>query len=80
MPLSNRFNNDGVFNILCYEEGVMQLSRFSEEQIIRLLKRAEGGGKIVDLCCEVDINDMTFQHWKATFGGLEVNEARRPDR
>ena len=55
----------------------MQQSRFTEEQIIRLLKRAEGGEKIVDLCREAGISDTTFQRWKAKYGGLEVSEARR---
>jgi len=55
----------------------MKQSRFTEEQIIRLLKRAEGGEKIVDLCREVGTSDTTFQRWKAKYGGLEVNEARR---
>ncbi len=55
----------------------MKQSRFSEEQIIRLLKRADGAEKIVDLCREAGISDTTFQRWKAKYGGLEVNEARR---
>lgn len=55
----------------------MKQSRFTEEQIIRLLKRAEGGEKIADLCREAGISDTTFQRWKAKFGGLDVNEARR---
>lgn len=55
----------------------MKQSRFTEEQSIRLLKRADGGEKIVDLCREAGISDTTFQRWKAKYGGLEVNEARR---
>jgi putative transposase len=55
----------------------MKQSRFTEEQIIRLLKRADGGEKIVDLCREAGISDTTFQRWKAKYGGMEVNEARR---
>ncbi len=55
----------------------MKQSRFTEEQIIRLLKRAEGDEKIVDLCREAGISDTTFQRWKTKYGGLEVNEVRR---
>lgn len=55
----------------------MKQSRFTEEQIIRLLKRAEGGEQIAALCREVGVSDTTFQRWKAKYGGLEVNEARR---
>ncbi len=55
----------------------MKQSRFTDEQIIRLLKRAEGGAQIADLCREAGISDTTFQRWKATYGGLDVNAARR---
>ncbi len=55
----------------------MKQSRFTEEQIIRLIKRAEGGDKIADLCREAGISDTTFQRWKAKYGGLDVNAARR---
>jgi putative transposase len=54
----------------------LKQSRFTEEQINRLLQRADGGEKIADLWREAGISNTTFQRWKAKYGGLEVNEAR----
>lgn len=55
----------------------MKQSRFTEEHIIRLLKRADAVEKTAELCREAGISDTTFQRWKAKYGGLEVNEASR---
>ncbi len=55
----------------------MRKSRFSEEQIIKILKEKEAGGKLADVCRRYGISEPTFYVWKAKFGGMDVNEARR---
>lgn len=51
--------------------------RFSEEQIIRVLKEQESGAKTGDLCRRHGISEATFYNWKAKFGGMDVSDARR---
>ncbi len=55
----------------------MRKSRFSEEQIIGLLKQTEAGRPVAGLCRQVGITDTTFYKWRSKFAGLEVSEARR---
>ena len=55
----------------------MRRSQYSEEQIIGILKQAEVGKSIGELCREHGITDATYYRWKAKYGGLEVSEARR---
>lgn len=55
----------------------MKSKRFTEEQIIGILKQAQGGMKIVDLCRMHNISDATFYTWRTKYGGLEVSEAKR---
>ena len=55
----------------------MRRSRFSEEQIIGVLKEADAGAATAELCRRHGISPATFYHWKARFGGLDVNDARR---
>lgn len=51
--------------------------RFTEEQIIRVLKEAEAGAKTSDLCRRQGISAATFYNWKSKYGGMEVSEAKR---
>lgn len=51
--------------------------RFTSEQIVKVLSRAAAGEKTKDLCREIGISNATFYHWKAKFGGMEVNDVRR---
>lgn len=55
----------------------MKRSRFSEEQIIGILKEQEAGAVTADVCRRHGISNATFYKWKAKYGGLEVSEARR---
>jgi len=55
----------------------MKSKRFSEEQIIGILKQAQAGIKIVDLCRQHGISDATFYNWRSKYGGMEVSEAKR---
>ena len=55
----------------------MKRKRFTEEQIIGVLKEAAAGAKTLDLCRRHGLSEQTFYRWKAKFGGLEVSEARR---
>ncbi len=51
--------------------------RFTEEQIIPILKEAEAGLPVKELCRKYNISDATFYTWRKKYGGLEVSEARR---
>ena len=55
----------------------MQRSRFTEEQIIGILREQEAGLAVTELCRKPGVSSPTFYKWKAKYGGLEVSEARR---
>ena len=55
----------------------MKRSRFSEEQIIAVLKEHEAGMPTAELCRRHGISPATFYKWKSKFGGMEVSEAKR---
>jgi len=55
----------------------MKSGRFSEEQIVGVLKRQEAGQKVADLAREVGVSEATIYAWKSKYGGLEIGEAQR---
>jgi putative transposase len=55
----------------------MKKSTFTEEQIIAVLKRADSGEPVAEVCRQAGISDSTFYRWKAKYDGLEVNELKR---
>jgi putative transposase len=55
----------------------MKKSRYTEEQIIGILKQHEAGVKTADLCREHGVSEATFYNWKSKYGGMDVSEAQR---
>lgn len=55
----------------------MKRSRFTQEQVIGVLKEHQAGAAVSDLCRKHGISDATFYTWRSKYGGMEVSEAKR---
>lgn len=55
----------------------MKRSRFSEEQIIGILKEHQAGATAADLCRKHGVSDATFYKWRSKYGGMEVSDAKK---
>jgi len=55
----------------------MRSTRFTETQIVSILKRQEAGTSVIDLCREYGISNATFYNWKGKYGGMNVSDVRR---
>ncbi len=55
----------------------MKRSRFSEEQIIGILREHEAGAKLADLCRKHGMSEATLYNWKSKFGGMDISDAKR---
>jgi len=55
----------------------MRKSRFSETQIVRILKEVQGGRMVKDVCREHSISDATYYQWKSKYGGMEASDIQR---
>ena len=55
----------------------MKRSRFSETQIVSILKEADAGTKVKDLCRKHGISDATYGNWKSKYGGMEASDLKR---
>lgn len=55
----------------------MKRSRFSEEQIIAVLRECDGGSTVKAVCAKHNISEPTYYAWKRKYGGMDVSEARR---
>ena len=59
------------------KDGQMKRARFTEEQIIGVLKEHEAGARTADLARKHGVSEATLYNWKAKYGGMDVSEAKR---
>jgi putative transposase len=68
---------DDTGKVISRGDGRMRKGRFSEEQIINVLKEHQAGIPVVELCRRHGISDATFYTWRTKYDGMEVSDARR---
>jgi putative transposase len=68
---------NGVFWQDNCEETPMKKSRCTESQIVNILKEAEAGSKVKDVCRRHGISDATYYNWKSKYGGMSASELKR---
>ncbi len=55
----------------------MKRGRFTETQIVSILKEADAGGRVKDLCRQHGISDATYYNWKSKYGGMQASDLKR---
>ena len=55
----------------------MRGKRYSEEQIVTILKEVQAGGSVAEVCRKYGVSDASYYHWKAKYSGLEVSDLRK---
>ena len=55
----------------------MRKSRYTETQIVRILKEVEGGRQVKEICREYGISEATYYNWKAKYGGMDASDIRK---
>ncbi len=55
----------------------MKRGRFTETQIVSMLKEADAGGKVKDICRQHGISDATYYNWKSKYGGMQASDLKR---
>ncbi len=56
---------------------MMKKSRYTETQIVKILKEVEAGRKVNEVCREYGISDATYYNWKSKYGGMEASDVKR---
>jgi putative transposase len=59
------------------KEALMKKTRYSEEQIVNILKEGEAGISVADLCRKYGMSDATYYNWKAKYAGMAVSDVKR---
>ncbi|MFT5702552.1 MAG: putative transposase [Desulforhopalus sp.] len=68
-----KFRNNSSINM----EGIMRKKRFSEHQIINILKQVKSSLSIQDVCRNYGVNNATYYNWKAKYGGMEASDVKK---